>query len=304
MHQKKRSEESSDESESEEENGTAPMKVDESKKRSAPVAEIHTPAKAQKIDVEQTPSTPSEQPNTTVFLRNVNYNTVESTINSAFSKYGPIKEVRINFDKMGGSRGSAFVEYATVEGAKASLEFSGQEIDGKIINVEFANPRKPFATPRTGDRGTERRSFAPSTPTGAPSKTLYVGNLSYDSTAETLREAFTNVKDSLSDVRVMYGQDGQSRGFAYMEFDSVESAGKGLENNGIDVDGRAIRLDYAAEKTGGGPPRERSEGFGGGRGGRGGFGGRGGGGFGGGRGGRGGARGGKPAFAGKKTTFS
>ena len=84
------------------------------------------------------------------------------------------------------------------------------------------------------------------------------------------------------------GEDGRSKGFAYVQFSSPDGAKKALELNGFELDGRAVRLDLSqSNRSGGGGGRG---GFGGGRGGfrgdRGGFGGRGG--FGYGRGGFGG----------------
>ena len=75
------------------------------------------------------------------------------------------------------------------------------------------------------------------------------------------------------------GEDGRSKGFAYVQFSSPDGAKKALELNGFELDGRAVRLDLSqSNKSGGGGGRG---GFGGGRGG-----------FGGGRGGFGGDRGG------------
>jgi nucleolin len=309
------SEESSedDDEDDEEEEKAAPMEVDKSKKRSAP--EPETPSKAQKTEATQTPSTPSagSEEVTTVYLRNVNYDTEEDAIQSAFGTYGTIKEIRINMDRnTGKSKGSAFVEFETSEAATAALEFSGQFIDNKEIYVELANPRRQ-ATPGTGDRQ-PRGGFGK--PESAPSSTLFVGNLNYDTTVESLREAFADAQN-ISDVRIMYGQDGGSRGFGYIDFNSADDATKALEFNGVEVDGRNVKLDFAPERgQGGGGGRGGRGGGRGGRGGdRGGF--RGGdrGGFRGGRGDRGGFRGGRgdrggrggrgaASFAGKKTSFN
>jgi len=278
------------------------MDVEQSKKR--PAAQASTPSKSQKIETTQTPSTPAQEESTTVFLRGVNYDSTEDTIHAALENFGPIKEVRINIDKMTQrSRGSAFVEFETAEGAKAALEFSGTELDGKTINVEMAtSSRRSSQTPNT-----ERRASYQSTPSGNPSKVIYVGNLNYDTTSESLRESFVDL-EGITDVRVVYGNDGQSRGFGYIDFDSVDNATKMIDLNGQNVDGRAVRLDYAPEKGGRG-----GGGFGS-RGDRGGgrsFGGRGGGDRGnrfGNRGDRGRGRGGggrgRATFAGKKTTFN
>jgi nucleolin len=63
------------------------------------------------------------------------------------------------------------------------------------------------------------------------------------------------------------------KGFAHVDFETPEGAQKAIEKNGIDFEGRALKVDASQAKSGGGA------------GGRGGFGGGRGGGFGGGRGG-------------------
>jgi RNA recognition motif-containing protein len=121
-------------------------------------------------------------------------------------------------------------------------------------------------------------------------KRLYVGNLSYGVTEADLREVFGEA-GSVADVKVVLDRDtGRPRGFAFVEMSTDAEAGKATESlNGRDIQGRAINVSEARERTGGG-------GGGGGRsyggGGGGGYGGGGGGGYGGGGGGGGGGYGG------------
>lgn len=114
---------------------------------------------------------------------------------------------------------------------------------------------------------------------------LYVGNLSFDSTTETLRQAFAAFGE-VTDAHVVTDRTtGQSRGFGFVTMGTAGDAAKAIaEMNGALVDGRALRVNEAEER----PNR--------GGGGGGGFGGGGGGGYsggGGGRGGRGGGGGGR-----------
>ena len=146
------------------------------------------------------------------------------------------------------------------------------------------------------------------------SSRLYVGNLSFHSTSEALREAFSQ-HGAVTDVHVVLDrQTGQSRGFAFVTMGDAEQAQKAIAAmNGAMFDGRPLRVNEAEQRQarggggGGGGYRGGGGGGGGGRGGyggggRGGYGDEGGGGGGGGdwgggeggggRGGRGGRRGG------------
>jgi RNA recognition motif-containing protein len=106
---------------------------------------------------------------------------------------------------------------------------------------------------------------------------LYVGNLSYGTTKETLEKAFGAHGEVVSVNLITDRQTGRPKGFAFVEMSTPEEgeAAKAALN-GADIDGRAINVDSAREQE-----QRKPGGFGGG-GGRGGYGGgSGGGGYGG-----------------------
>jgi len=128
---------------------------------------------------------------------------------------------------------------------------------------------------------------------------LYVGNLSFHATPDSVRAAFAAFGE-VSDVHIASDREtGKSRGFAFVTMGTDAEAQKAIaEMNGAMLDGRPLRVNEAQERQGGGGGGGRGGGGGGGgggyRGGGGGGGGRGGGGGGGGRGGGGGGgRGGR-----------
>ncbi len=107
-------------------------------------------------------------------------------------------------------------------------------------------------------------------------KRLYVGNLSYSSSEDDIREAFAQ-HGEVSSIHMVTDRDsGQPRGFGFVEMvdgDQAEQAIAAL--NGADLGGRALVVNEARPR----PERGGGDGGGGGRGGRGGGGGgRGGGG--------------------------
>jgi len=112
---------------------------------------------------------------------------------------------------------------------------------------------------------------------------LYVGNLAFHTTEDTLQQTFSAV-GTVSEAKLVIDREtGRSRGFAFVSMSTDEEAQAAIDQlNGADLDGRALRVNIAEERRPGG-------GGGGFRGGGGGGGFRGGGGGGGGfRGGRGG----------------
>jgi RNA recognition motif-containing protein len=111
---------------------------------------------------------------------------------------------------------------------------------------------------------------------------LYVGNLSFRTTSDELRDAFA-AAGTVESASVIEDRDtGRSRGFAFVEMATAEEAAAAIEQfNGKDFGGRNLTVNEAK-------PRADRGGGGGGRGGYGGGGGRGGYGGGGDRGGGGG----------------
>lgn len=94
---------------------------------------------------------------------------------------------------------------------------------------------------------------------------LYVGNLSYQASSDSLREAFSAYGE-VNDVHVVTDRDsGQSRGFGFVTMGSEQEARKAMTGmDGAMLDGRALRVNEAEERQSRGP------GGGGGGGGRGG----------------------------------
>lgn len=79
---------------------------------------------------------------------------------------------------------------------------------------------------------------------------LYVGNLSYDTTEDTLKTLFSNYADvaSVSIAKDRFTQ--QSKGFGFVEIEDETKAQRAIGGmNGKDVDGRRIRVSEAVEKT-------------------------------------------------------
>ncbi|RPA77877.1 RNA-binding domain-containing protein [Ascobolus immersus RN42] len=83
-----------------------------------------------------------------------------------------------------------------------------------------------------------------------PSHTLFVANLFYDITPEEIQQFVDQVAPSIS-CRIQYDQRGLSKGFAYVEFSSVEEATKVKEAlGGQMLKGRTCHLHYANAKQG------------------------------------------------------
>ena len=94
---------------------------------------------------------------------------------------------------------------------------------------------------------------------------LYVGNLNYDTTEDTLRDAFSK-SGAVQEVVLPTDRDtGRPRGFGFVRMGSDAEAQTAMSDmDGQDVDGRTIRVNEAQERQ----PRSGGGGGGDGGGGR------------------------------------
>jgi nucleolin len=279
-----------------------------SKKRKSDDAPAAAPAE-KKVRNEPAPAGAfgEQEPSTTLRFGNLPWSVNAESLGEILQSAScPAQDVRLVMDReTGRSRGLAFAVFSTIEEAEKALEtFNEQPIDGRPVRVSFASDSPPQRQQNAGGFQQQRQQRAPREKS-EPSSTLFVGNLSFNSTEDSLYQVFSEA-GQVTGVRMPTDREtGRLKGFAYVEFGSVEDASKALESlNEREVDGRNLRLDFAGAK----PQNNGGGDFGGrgGRGGRGGFGGRGGsrGGFGGGRGGRGGFGGGRGGRGGRGGSFN
>lgn len=105
---------------------------------------------------------------------------------------------------------------------------------------------------------------------------IYVGNMSYQTTEDGLRELFGQ-HGEVSEVTIIMDRDtGRPKGFGFVEMRDDASARKAItELDGREIDGRTLKVNEAKPREnrgggswgggGGGGGRGRGGGFGGGR---------------------------------------
>jgi len=103
------------------------------------------------------------------------------------------------------------------------------------------------------------------------SSKVYVGNLSWNTTDETLRDAFGQFGQVLDSIVMRDRETGRSRGFGFVTYGTPQEADTAIQNlNEQEIDGRRVKVNLANARGGGGGG---GGGYGGGGGGYGGGGG-------------------------------
>ncbi len=83
---------------------------------------------------------------------------------------------------------------------------------------------------------------------------LYIGNMSWETTEDTLMAALTEGGRTVKDLHVVLDRDtGRPRGFAFAEFANEADAQAAISAlDGTDLDGRALKVNEAQERQPGG----------------------------------------------------
>lgn len=83
----------------------------------------------------------------------------------------------------------------------------------------------------------------------APNKKLFIAGLDWNATDDDLREAFAPFGEVVQAAVVRYADTGRSKGFGFVEYNTVEEATAALEKmNGATILNRAVRVSYAFPK--------------------------------------------------------
>ena len=171
-----------------------------------------------------------------VYCGNLSWDRDADGVKALFEEHGPVLDMYYATSPMGTPRGFAIVTM-TKEGSAAAIEaLNGQEVDGRQLKVNEAKPKTK----------------------SIPSTKIYVGNLSFDTEEETVREVFEEYGEVIECFLPQDREFGGSRGFGFVTMDSADAEAAIDELNGIDLDGRSIRVVEAEEKSPGGGRRERN----------------------------------------------
>ncbi|MBD3256932.1 RNA-binding protein [candidate division GN15 bacterium] len=92
---------------------------------------------------------------------------------------------------------------------------------------------------------------------------IYVGNLSYDTTEEALREAFSGYGEVVSTNVITDRDSGRPRGFAFVEMSDQAQGNEAINGlNGQEMDGRTLTVSEARPRPEGGGNRGGNRGGG------------------------------------------
>ncbi|KAG0046212.1 hypothetical protein BGZ83_008602 [Gryganskiella cystojenkinii] len=192
-----------------------------------------------------------------IWIGNLSFLTTEKSLRHFFRNVGG-DVTRLNLPKGSGTnkkgnKGFAYVDFSSAEAQTNAIKLSEDELDGRKVLIKSSKSYegRPVVSKGTTIEKSMKQKHA-------VSPTLFVGNLSFQTTREGLQALFGDVGE-IRKVRLATFEDtGKCKGFAYIDYMAPESATAALTNPAKHfLDGRKINLEYAsAEATLKGNPRE------------------------------------------------
>ncbi|KAL0286603.1 UNVERIFIED_CONTAM: ribonucleoprotein A, chloroplastic [Sesamum calycinum] len=197
-------------------------------------------AQQPEAEVEEVPSggggaaPESGEVNTKLYFGNLPYLCDSAQLAGIIQEYASPELVEVLYDRnTGKSRGFAFVTMSSIEECKTVIQnLDGSEYGGRTLRVNFSDKPKP------------KEPLYPET-----EHKLFVGNLSWSVTSESLTEAFQEYGNVVG-ARVLYdGETGRSRGYGFVCYETKAEMETALEAlNGVELGGRAMRVSLAQGK--------------------------------------------------------
>lgn len=167
-----------------------------------------------------------------LFIGNLSWDTTQQQLEEVLMNFNPVS-VELKEGRDGRSRGFALATFDSVQAAQTCMDqMNGTEMDGRQMNVRFDKGAG------AGKKRREPRVFDDSNCTNC---SVFVGNLSWDTTSETLQQLFG--KWQFQNAEVVYGRKGErSRGYGTVMFNSPADASQAIQElDGTEVDGRTIQ---------------------------------------------------------------
>ena len=141
-------------------------------------------------------------------------------------------------------RGFGYIDFVDAESADRAIEvLNGLNLDGRDIRVDRPTKREDGMS-GSGSRPQQRNN----------QNTVFLGNLSWDVTEELLEDMLNDLlgPDQFEKVRMSVDRDtGRMKGYAHVDFVDESGVERAItELNGIELLGRALRVDYARRADG------------------------------------------------------
>ncbi|KAI5952795.1 NOP13 [Candida jiufengensis] len=195
---------------------------------------------------EEAEQKPLEKSKFGVWIGNLSFDTTkEDLIRFIVGKSNLEKDsiTRVNIPKKGTQiKGFAYVDVQNEEQVSQIIELSEQHLNGRNLLIKNATSFEGRPEKDTTTETTESKN--------PPSRILFVGNLSFDTTQDNLEEHFRHCGD-ITRIRMATFQDtGKCKGFAFIDFKNEDGAIQAMKSKLTKMMlNRKLRLEYGEDRS-------------------------------------------------------
>lgn len=142
-----------------------------------------------------------------MFCKNLAWTTDEQSLGEFLEQYGEVTNVKILYGQDNRSRGMGFAEFGSKHDAENAIaKANGADVGGREINLSIATG-KAGGGPRQGGNGGDMG--APEIkPEAEGSCTVFIGNVSFRASEDSIHAHFGEFGDNIADVRIAKDQEG------------------------------------------------------------------------------------------------
>jgi len=183
--------------------------------------EYYSPNK-NNINLSQEPQTQKKEKGCELFIGNLNITTEKEDLNTLFSPFGEITDIRIHKNEEN-KKCYAFVRFSSKESATSALKLDSSLLNNRHIKVTKSNENA----------------------------TIFIGNIRKTWTKEELETKIRRIFHNISKIEFFTdpGNPNKNRGFCFGIFNTRNEAIKALnyvnKKGGINIDGISITCDWA-----------------------------------------------------------
>jgi len=167
-----------------------------------------------------------------LYVGNLPFESSEEDIQKVFAEYGDISDLYLPM-RDGRPRGFCFVTMNDDGADKAMAALDGTDFQGRNLVVNEPLKKGEKLAPRASTR---------------PQFKLYVGNLSFYTTHETLHSVFSEFGEVHDCYLPTDPESQQPRGFGFITMEQADGEAAIQELDGLELDGRFIRVNEAQGK--------------------------------------------------------
>ncbi|VEU23401.1 DEKNAAC104667 [Brettanomyces naardenensis] len=185
-----------------------------------------------------------------VFVGNLPYTTTNEEFQDMFKGSGDIKSAEIKIDRRGRSKGYGIIVYANQDDAHRTIDaYNGQDVGGRPIEVRSGRSSSTFGVPdapAAQKPASKNTSFVEGvTGDGAPSSTLFVTNLPWETTQSDLYDLFGSIT-TVTKAEIQYDRLNRPSGNAVVQLATEDDAANALAQlDHYEYGNRELYLSYA-----------------------------------------------------------